>query len=714
MAAHELVASLGRLAPAVWSWLLTYLVHSTILLGLAALATRWWVRSDGWRELLWKTALVGGIVSASIQQLSPDLAMGQRMALAPATAPAREVRPDLPVASSRRNELVSDPIAPAGPETETSGADGVTTLAEPAASARAAAKPISLSRSLMALWLGLAALLLARLVLVRRRYLSRLGVRRPITDLAVLEPLEGLREAAGLKRRVLLTSTRVLMSPVALGYREICLPEAALEELEPEQIKGLLAHELGHLVRLDPWWMVLAAVIERVFFLQPLNRLARRGIVEAAEYLADDWAVRRTGTGVSLAKCLVKVAEWIDTAPRAAPVAGMAEDPSHLVTRVRRLIEERAMAVLPSRRRTTAVASGILTLSVVMLPGFTSGSQPARLLAEQDSLRTLAPAVERKAIGGDSSPERLGPADDRTTRLVDQPTPATEALGAALTRAQDTGVVVALIAALADSDVEVRRAVARALGEHKDLRAIPAFTQALDDGDAEVRRAAIEGLSEFRDRRTVPAMISALDDGSAEVRRAAANALGELSAPEAYDALVRATRDSDAEVRYGAISALAELEDRRAVPTLVDALADRSSDVRRRAADALGDLEDPRAVPALTGLLDDRDPEVRQEALEGLAHLELDRLPAKVVALLGDADADVRQAALEAVARHPDPSAVAAIRPLMADASPEVRRAAVEALAEIRTEQAIDLIVTALKSSDPEVRKAAAEALGKR
>jgi len=713
VAANELFASLGRLAPAAWSWLLTYLVHSTVLLGLAALATRWWIRSDGWRELLWKTALVGGIVSASVQLLSPDLVVGQRLALAPAAAPAPESRAELSAASSQGNELPPGPIAPTGIETAVSGTVVTTSSAESTTGARAAASPISLSRTLMALWLGLAALLLARLVLVRRRYLGRLGARRPITDLAVLEPLEGLREAAGLKRRVLLTGTPVLMSPVALGYREICLPEAALEELEPDQIRGLLAHELGHLARLDPWWMVLAAVIERVFFFQPLNRLARRGIVEAAEYLADDWAVRRTGTGVSLAKCLVKVAEWIDTAPRAAPVAGMAEDPSHLVTRVRRLIEERAMAVLPSRRRTTAVASGILTLSVVMLPGFTSGSEPARLLGEQDGLRPLAPAAERERIG-DASPERLGPTDERTTRLVDQPTPATEALAGALTQAQDTGVVVALIAALGDSDVEVRRAVARALSEHKDLRAIPALTRALDDGDAEVRRAAIEGLSEFRDRRTVPAMISALGDGTAEVRRAAANALGELSAPEAYDALVRATRDSDAEVRYGAISALAELEDRRAVPIFVDALADRSSEVRRRAADALGDLEDPRAVPALSGLLDDPDPEVRQEALEGLAHLELDRLPAKVVALLGDADARVRQAALEAVARHPDPSAVAAIRPLMADASPDVRRAAVEALAEIRTEQAIDLIVTALKSSDPEVRKAAAEALGKR
>ena len=38
----------------------------------------------------------------------------------------------------------------------------------------------------------------------------------------------------------------------------------------------MLAHEIAHLVRRDPQWLVLARAIEMVFFFQPLNRLARR------------------------------------------------------------------------------------------------------------------------------------------------------------------------------------------------------------------------------------------------------------------------------------------------------------------------------------------------------------------------------------------------------------------------------------------------------
>ena len=38
----------------------------------------------------------------------------------------------------------------------------------------------------------------------------------------------------------------------------------------------MLAHELAHLARRDPLWLAFASVVERVFWIQPLNRIARR------------------------------------------------------------------------------------------------------------------------------------------------------------------------------------------------------------------------------------------------------------------------------------------------------------------------------------------------------------------------------------------------------------------------------------------------------
>ena len=50
------------------AWLLTYAVHSTILLGATWFATRGsFIRSDKLRERLWKVAALGGIVTATLQ-----------------------------------------------------------------------------------------------------------------------------------------------------------------------------------------------------------------------------------------------------------------------------------------------------------------------------------------------------------------------------------------------------------------------------------------------------------------------------------------------------------------------------------------------------------------------------------------------------------------------------------------------------------------------
>ncbi|HET9233093.1 MAG TPA: hypothetical protein VFP10_03010, partial [Candidatus Eisenbacteria bacterium] len=72
-----------------------------------------------------------------------------------------------------------------------------------------------------------------------------------------------------------------------------------------------------------------------------LLRLARRRIDETAEYLADDWAVRHSGSEMSLARCLATVAGW--QAPRLAAVgaSGMAGGTSPLLRRVERLLGAR-------------------------------------------------------------------------------------------------------------------------------------------------------------------------------------------------------------------------------------------------------------------------------------------------------------------------------------------------------------------------------------
>jgi beta-lactamase regulating signal transducer with metallopeptidase domain len=145
-------------------------------------------------------------------------------------------------------------------------------------------------------WAALATLLALRFLVAKILLQVRIGRRALVRDPHLLEIVDLLREEAGLSRLIRLTRAEGLASPVALGLSEICIPDAALTDLDREQQESMLAHELAHLVRRDPLWLVGICLLESVFFFQPLLRVARRRIQEAAEYQCDDWAVRRSGS----------------------------------------------------------------------------------------------------------------------------------------------------------------------------------------------------------------------------------------------------------------------------------------------------------------------------------------------------------------------------------------------------------------------------------
>ena len=129
-----------------------------------------------------------------------------------------------------------------------------------------------------------------------------------------------------MRRPVELTATQSVPVPFAHGLRqpEICLPERVVSHLSEKDQETILAHELAHLIRRDPMWLALLRGLEAVFFFQPLNRVARKRLVEIAEYRCDDWAALRTGRRVDLARCLTEVASWLAERPAPAFAPAMA------------------------------------------------------------------------------------------------------------------------------------------------------------------------------------------------------------------------------------------------------------------------------------------------------------------------------------------------------------------------------------------------------
>lgn len=678
------------LAAGMTAWLLTYAIHSTVLLGMAWLVLR--VRRAGpdVADLLWKVALMGGIITATSQSLigvQPTGSLALREAPALATADPNAIGP---------TEGVEIPAPASGDPAAVERNSPVPAAGSPAAPAEGtAAAKWSTSGIVAATWAVLALLFLAwhggrRLILV-----GRLGDRRVLVDGELPAVLAALRQEAGVRRPIRLTASNAISSPVALGRSEICLPVAALDELEPAQQRAMLAHELAHLVRRDPQWLAVACGVERLFFFQPLNRLARRGIQESAEYQADAWAARRTG-GVPLARCLVKVAEWIEASPLGVPVAGMAEQRSQLSVRVARLLEGGTHGA-PRRQPLAAMLSlGVLVATTALAPGVISHrGQPQEPFtiptdrelgvdgSELDYTGTTSTAASRTEQGDaphDANRSRNSnsnsESDSERTGLVDSEQDVRHA-----DVARDTVVVRALMQRLKDEDAEVRQAAAHALGQIENPMAIPALVEALGDPDRDVQEAALDALSSFD--RGVPA---------APIRR--------MLAAE------------DPEMRQRAIHILAEIKDRESLPAIARLVGDADAEVRQQAIWALSEIGDPASAPAVAAGLADRDPEVRQAALWAMRELGGAVEPATLMRLLQDDIAEVRQAAIEYAAERQVASAVPLLVRLLDDPSGEVRECAAEALTEIRTTESHAALRRALDHADAKVRRVAVEYFG--
>ena len=300
------------------AWLLTYLVHSTVILLAAWILTSSSRVSDTVREVVWKFALVGGLVTATVQMAVGREPLGGQLRLASRTSavapPVRVTVSGTPTVQDRRF-VISTP------------------------------RGTRWSAALMIVWLTSSGAALLWLTLGHTRTMRILGDRTSLDDTSVRDRLDALMARAGVRTPITLTSSASIASPVALSGNEVCLPRRALFELAPNEQEGMLAHEVAHLVRRDPQWLVVARVIEMVLFMQPLNRLARHRLQEVAEFLCDDWAVSRVSQPVTLAKCLAAVAEWVGRSPqmpRLAPLSAMAESAgSPLVRRVGRILGAR-------------------------------------------------------------------------------------------------------------------------------------------------------------------------------------------------------------------------------------------------------------------------------------------------------------------------------------------------------------------------------------
>ncbi len=124
--------------------------------------------------------------------------------------------------------------------------------------------------------------------------------------------LDQMAQQMGIRRPVLLRETFRIHSPMVVGVfkQVILLPAGLLSGLSPQQMEGILAHELAHVRRYDYLANIFISIIEILLFFNPMMWWISRRAKAEREHACDDLAIAWTGDTLSFVKTLAQLEEW--------------------------------------------------------------------------------------------------------------------------------------------------------------------------------------------------------------------------------------------------------------------------------------------------------------------------------------------------------------------------------------------------------------------
>jgi beta-lactamase regulating signal transducer with metallopeptidase domain len=194
--------------------------------------------------------------------------------------------------------------------------------------------------------------------------------------------------------RVRVPEIRVITRPGTpmlwcLGRPVLLVPSDLLKSLESARWGGVLAHELAHIRRGDPWVRRLELAAGLVWWWNPLYWLARRRLDFEAELACDAWVLWALPKDrLDYAESLLRICSSLSLARSPTPALGVAG--------TGRSFERRLVMILRDRVSHHASKTGILAatlLAVVSLPSWTL-AEPNRAEAVRASSTSSSPDPE--------------------------------------------------------------------------------------------------------------------------------------------------------------------------------------------------------------------------------------------------------------------------------------------------------------------------------
>ncbi len=251
---------------------------------------------------------------------------------------------------------------------------------------------------------------------VRMLRLSTIGTLEINDDL--LARVEHLKNAMGVTGAVRVVETTVAQVPTVLGWLKpvILLPTSTLMGLTPGQLDLVIAHELGHIRRLDYLINLAQIMVETLLFYHPMVRWISRCVRDERETCCDDLVVEACGNRVQYAKALAN----LETMRGSGLEPSLAATGGQLLQRIERIV------CTHRRRETSSINSGVLLLIVGCLVLAAQLADPMGVFEERrsrlaDSL--AADLLAERSLGESAyvplSDARVVPADNPKIEIGD-------------------------------------------------------------------------------------------------------------------------------------------------------------------------------------------------------------------------------------------------------------------------------------------------------
>ena len=172
-----------------------------------------------------------------------------------------------------------------------------------------------------------------------------------------------MQNQLGVDRAIAFCECAWLQAPSgnSYGLPAVFCAVTALTGLSEDQLQAVIAHELAHIQRFDPFVNVFQVCVETLLFYHPAVWWLNKRIRAEREHCCDDMAVALCGNAVEYARALTLMEEW-----RSAPVFAMAANRGPLTERIVRVL---GLKTLGAGMRGIGLTGSILCLSAALVAG---------------------------------------------------------------------------------------------------------------------------------------------------------------------------------------------------------------------------------------------------------------------------------------------------------------------------------------------------------